>query len=109
MKRHYERFPQHYYLPSFIENHDMNRFLYDAGQDRQKLKQALRLQFSLPQPPILYYGTETGLTHQLPVKHDIHYSDVQARKPMPWNSLDYELIDYCRKLIRKRKRVKEVL
>lgn len=109
MKRHYEHFPKHYYLPSFIENHDMNRFLYDAGQDRQKLKQALDLQFSLPQPPILYYGTETGLTHQLPVKHDIHYSDLQARSLMPWNLLDHELIDYCRKLIRQWKGRKRML
>ena len=103
MKRHYQRFPADYYLPSFIENHDMNRFLYDAGQDRDKLRTALRLQFSLPQPPVLYYGTETGITHDKPVSLDVPYSDIQARKPMPWQSLDYELIDYCKELIRKRK------
>ncbi len=103
MKRHYQRFPADYYLPSFIENHDMNRFLYDAGQDRDKLRMALRLQFSLPQPPVLYYGTETGITHDKPVSLDVPYSDIQARKPMPWQSLDYELINYCKELIRKRK------
>jgi len=103
MNMHYRRFPDNYYLPTFIDNHDMNRFLFNAGQDRQKLKLALRLQFSLPQPPILYYGTETGLSNQFPVQMNIPHSDIQARKPMPWNALDHDLIDYCKELIRQRK------
>jgi len=31
MSNHYERFPDCYFLPTFIENHDMNRFLFDTG------------------------------------------------------------------------------
>ncbi len=104
MMDHYNHFPAGYYLPSFIENHDMNRFLYDAGQNRDKLKAALKLQFSLPQPPILYYGTETGLSNNEPVSHKIRFSDVQARKPMPWENLDYDMIDYCKELIAERKK-----
>lgn len=102
MKHHYDRFPDGYYLPSFIDNHDMNRFLFDAGQHRDKLLSALNFQFSLPQPPILYYGTECGMTHYKPVHWDVPYSDIQVRQPMPWDALDYELIDYCKGLIRKR-------
>jgi glycosidase len=103
LAQQYHHLPPDYFLPSFIENHDMNRFLYDAGQDKNKLKMALKLQFSLPQPPILYYGTETGLSHEKPVSWDVPFSDLQARKPMPWESLDLEMIDYCKELIRKRK------
>jgi len=103
MLRQYRKFPSDYYLPSFIDNHDMNRFLFEAGQNREKLRIALRLQFSLPQPPILYYGTETGLSHEEPVSWDVPHSDVQARKPMPWQNLDREMIDFCQELIRKRK------
>jgi glycosidase len=102
MMNHYKRFPENFFLPSFIDNHDMNRFLFDAGQNRDKLKAALRLQFSLPQPPILYYGTECGMTHYKPVHWDVPYSDIQVRQPMPWDALDYELINYCKGLIRKR-------
>jgi glycosidase len=104
MTDHYNHFPPDYYLPSFIENHDMNRFLFDAGQNRDKLKAALKVQFSLPQPPILYYGTETALSHDEPVSHKIRSSDVQARKPMPWDHLDYDMIEYCRELIAERKK-----
>jgi glycosidase len=103
MSNHYQRFPENYCLPSFIDNHDMNRFLFDAGQSREKLKMALKFQFSLPQPPILYYGTETGLTHNGKVQWDIPYSDIFARQPMPWEKLDYEMIDFSKELIRKRR------
>lgn len=104
MKHHYRRFPDDYLLPTFIENHDMNRFLYDAGQQREKLKKALEFQFSLPQPPIIYYGTETGLTHTQPVHWDVPFSDLHARQPMPWDRLDHELLDFCRELIQSRKK-----
>jgi glycosidase len=96
-------FPEHFYLPTFVDNHDMNRFLFDAGQNREKLRQALQLQFSLPQPPILYYGTETGLSHDAPVNWDIPFSDIQARRPMPWKHLDHDLIGFCRELIQRRR------
>lgn len=104
MLDYYKHFPPDFYLPSFIENHDMNRFLFDAGQNPDKLKAALHLQFSLPQPPILYYGTETGLSNNEPVSHKIRFSDLQARKPMPWDNLDYDMIDFCRELIAERKK-----
>jgi glycosidase len=104
MMDHYNHFPPDYYLPSFIENHDMNRFLYDAGQNRDRLKAALKMQFSLPQPPIIYYGTETGLSNDKPVSHKIRFSDLQARKPMPWENLDYDMINYCKELISARKK-----
>jgi glycosidase len=96
-------FPDGFYRPTFVDNHDMNRFLFDAGQHREKLMQALRLQFSLPQPPILYYGTETALSHNEPVSWDIPFSDIQVRKPMPWEHHDTEIFSFCRELIRKRK------
>jgi glycosidase len=103
LMKHYGRFPEGYFLPTFIDNHDMNRFLYDAGQSHDKLKAALRFQFSLPQPPVLYYGTETGLSHSDPVLPNVPFSDVFARQPMPWNALDHELIEYCKDLIRERR------
>jgi glycosidase len=96
---YHERFPGRFYLPTFIDNHDMNRFLFESGQDREKLKLAMKFQFSLPYTPVLYYGTETGLSHTKAVDWQVPYSDIHARKPMPWQSLDYELIDYCSELI----------
>jgi len=104
MNAHYARFPAGYYLPSFVDNHDMNRFMFDAGQDKEKLRKALAFQFTLPQPPILYYGTETGLSHTEAVDGRLPYADLQVRKPMPWQKMDYELIDFVKEQIIMRKK-----
>ena len=64
IERHQVHFPPGFLMPSFIDNHDMNRFLHIAGGDKDALRAALRRQFQLPNPPILYYGTEVGLSHE---------------------------------------------
>ena len=104
MVDHYSLFPEGFYLPSFIDNHDMNRFMFDAGQNKDKLKAALAFQFSLPQPPIIYYGTETALSHTESINGHVPFSDLQVRKPMPWKQLDYEMIEFVKLQIAARKR-----
>lgn len=54
------RRPHH--LPSFVDNHDVDRFL--AGGSPAGLKQALLALMTLPGIPVLYYGTEQGFTAQ---------------------------------------------
>ncbi|CAN5143968.1 alpha-amylase family glycosyl hydrolase [soil metagenome] len=49
-------------MASFLDNHDVDRFL--AGGDQIGLKQALLLMFTLPGIPVIYYGTEQGFTRQ---------------------------------------------
>ena len=47
-------------MPSFVDNHDVDRFL--AGARTQSLEQALLLIHTLPGIPVIYYGTEQGFT-----------------------------------------------
>jgi glycosidase len=103
LESHFNQYPRDYFLPNFIDNHDMSRFIYECGQDIDKLKLALKIQFAQPHPPVIYYGTETGLSHQKPVIINKSYSDLEARHPMPWKNLNYEMIDYCKELIAERK------
>jgi glycosidase len=49
-------------LPSFIDNHDVDRWLAVSGEPA--LKQALLALMTLPGIPVLYYGTEQGLVAQ---------------------------------------------
>lgn len=49
-------------MPSFIDNHDVDRFL--AGGSEAGLKQALLALMTLPGIPVIYYGTEQGYTEQ---------------------------------------------
>lgn len=49
-------------MPSFVDNHDVDRFL--AGGSEAALKQNLLLIMTLPGIPVIYYGTEQGFTGQ---------------------------------------------
>lgn len=49
-------------LPTFVDNHDVDRFL--AGGDERGLRQALLALMTLPGIPVIYYGTEQGFTEQ---------------------------------------------
>jgi len=43
---------------SFLDNHDVARFLYDAAGDKDALRNALTLEMTEDGIPCLYYGTE---------------------------------------------------
>ncbi len=103
LRRRLGEYPADYFLPTFLDNHDTSRFLYECGNDTEKLKAAARLQFSLDQPPIIYYGTEVGMTHELQVGAGAMHSDLQARQPMIWDRPDRELLAFYKQLIRERK------
>ena len=91
-------------LPSFLDNHDMDRFLLVAGNDPRKLKLAALCQFTLAGPPIVYNGTEVGV-HQ---ERLIHEPDSQGmeecRQPMLWGEAqDTDLRAYFRRLLHLRR------
>ena len=49
-------------MPSFVDNHDVDRFL--AGGTQAALQQNLLLLMTLPGIPVIYYGTEQGFTER---------------------------------------------
>ncbi|MFN8487052.1 MAG: alpha-amylase family glycosyl hydrolase [Caldilineaceae bacterium] len=87
-------------LPSFLDNHDMNRFLWVANNDKERLRFAVGLLFALGGPPIIYYGTEVGLSQPRskgPWREE-------ARHPMLWgDAQDADLLLYFRQIIEFRK------
>jgi cyclomaltodextrinase / maltogenic alpha-amylase / neopullulanase len=102
VERHYEYFPKDFIMPTFIDNHDMDRFLFGARGDKEALKRAVAFQMQLPQPPIIYYGTEVGLS-QTRGKNDGWGLEV-SRMPMLWGEAqDAELLSYYKRLIAERK------
>lgn len=82
---------------TFFECHDGARFLCIAEQDRRRLHLALTLLLTLPGVPLLYYGTEVGMTQTDPGEMDIH-----ARAPMPWVDHDGDLLATHRDLVARR-------
>jgi glycosidase len=102
LARHVRFFPPDFVMPTFIDNHDMDRFLFLARGEKAALRRAAATQMRLPGPPIIYYGTEVGLTQAIGMRdgHGMHVN----RVPMVWgDSQDRELLDFYRALIQERR------
>jgi glycosidase len=100
-RKHTQKFPPDFYLATFLDNHDMDRFLFISGQDKQKLKQATETQFLINQPKIIYYGTEAGLSQDKSLWDCPANGDLQARRPMEWDNPDTELHNFYKELTRR--------
>ncbi|MFN2148041.1 MAG: alpha-amylase family glycosyl hydrolase [Anaerolineales bacterium] len=103
LRDHVTYFDSDFLLLSFLDNHDMDRFLYLAQGDRTRLKQALRVQMRMPGPPVIYYGTEVGLSQQAGKSSAIGLE--ASRTEMIWGQAqDRELLATYQHLIEERKR-----
>jgi len=103
LQTHYKKFPSDFSLPLFLDNHDMDRVLFQCNNHLDRLKKAAEIQFSIHQPIIIYYGTEQSISQQKSVWSTSDHGDILARKPMPWNNTDNnELYDFYRNLIKRR-------
>ena len=102
--RHEAYFPTSFSRPSFLDNHDMNRFLWVAHNDIQKLKLAAMCQFTLIGAPVIYYGTEVGLSQPRDVMQNGRAIHEETRMPMLWgDDQNKELFEFYRALINIRK------
>ncbi len=79
-----------------LDNHDMHRFLWLAEGHTDRLKLALAFLMLAPGFPILYYGTEVGLSQrQGPAGQDAY-----AREPMPWgDDQRADVLEHTRRVI----------
>ncbi len=102
LSEHYKKYPASYVLPVFLDNHDMDRFLFTCNNNVDHLKEAAKIQFSLHQPAIIYYGTEIGMSQQQSIWSKSPHGDNIARSPMQWNKQDRDLFSFYQDLIKQR-------
>ena len=102
IEKHFHRFPDDYLMPVFLDNHDMDRFLFHCGGDKACLKVAARELFRLPQPVIIYYGTESGMSQSRSMWTLKAHGDLMARMPMNWDDIDTEVYRFFQDLITQR-------
>jgi glycosidase len=104
LDRHEAYFPDTFTRPSFLDNHDMNRFLWVARGDQRKVRLAALCQFTLVGAPVIYYGTEVGLSQHNDVMQQGRAIHEEARLPMIWGSeQDRDLFAFYQGLIALRK------
>ena len=102
LEQHIAYFGNDLVMPTFLDNHDMDRFLFIAKGDTDKLRKAAELQFRLPGPPIIYYGTEVGLIQTVSKTTSVGLE--ASRGAMVWGEeQDEALLNFYQELIRKRK------
>lgn len=97
LNRHETYFPGQstFSRPSFLDNHDLDRFLFRTGGDKQKLKMAALVQFTLGGAPIVYNGTEVGVSQDRGIHDDGSQGMEESRQPMRWgDDQDGELTSY---------------
>ena len=98
--KHERFFPETFSRPSFLDNHDMNRFYFATRHDKRKLKLAALCQFTLVGPPIVYNGSEVGVRQQRAMQDPNSQGMEENRQPMLWDQeQDAEIRDYFRWLI----------
>jgi glycosidase len=66
----------------------MNRFLFTAGNQVERLKLALTMLYLLPGQPLVYFGTETGLSQPRSIHDPDSIGFDQARLPMNWQEAE---------------------
>ncbi len=94
-----EQLPAGMSRATLLDNHDMHRFLWLAKGDLDRLKLATLCYMTLDGTPIIYYGTEVGLSQY----EDAHKENAYARAPMLWDERqDKSLFEYHRHLIQLR-------
>jgi glycosidase len=88
-------------MVSFLDNHDMDRFLYVARNNTARLKLAALCQFTLAATPVIYYGTEVGMSQVMGKEDPGSGGDVQARQDMSWQPADWDqdVLGFYKKLI----------
>ena len=101
--RHEDYFPATFSRPSFLDNHDMNRFLWAVEGDKRRLRLAALCQFTLAGPPIIYYGTEVGLSQERDVRQENRGLPEESRLPMLWgDTQDLQLLNDYQSLVKLR-------
>ncbi len=81
-------------LYNLVDSHDTTRIKELCSNDNNLMKLPYIFMFSLPGAPSIYYGDEVGIsgTH-----------DPGNRRCMPWDEIDYDHLDFFKKLIEIRK------
>lgn len=85
-----------YTMFNLIDSHDTERFLTSSLENEERLKLAALFQFTYIGMPMIYYGTEIGMTG---------YTDPDCRRTMIWDikEQNQSLFNYYKRLITIRK------
>jgi len=84
LSRHYQELSPKLLFPTQLDNQDIDRAMFMANDNTQRILEAITIQFKINQPATIYYGTELGMTqrHSMDIT-PIEKLEIVARQPMP--------------------------
>lgn len=79
VKIHFARYPTDFQLWLFLDNHDLNRFLFECNGDKKLLKESIEFSKQWNRPWLMFYGTERELTNNKSIFDGTPYADERVR------------------------------
>lgn len=83
IEKHFKHYPANFKLWLFLDNHDLNRFMYECQGDYKLLQEAITYTKKWDKAFLMYYGTEAGMMNKEDI-HNLDYGDEQVRECMKW-------------------------
>ncbi|MFC7321760.1 alpha-amylase family glycosyl hydrolase [Halobacillus campisalis] len=87
----FDSYHEEFIPATFLDSHDVPRFIYEADGSVNTMKNAASLQFTLPGAPIIYYGNEVGLSQSGDHNLVDEWKDRYYREMMPWDEEEQNL------------------
>ncbi|MFG6147861.1 alpha-amylase family glycosyl hydrolase [Halobacillus sp. B23F22_1] len=87
----FDSYDEEFVPATFLDSHDVPRFIYEADGNVQTMKNAAAIQFTLPGAPIVYYGDEVGLSQSGDHNLVNEWKDRYYREMMPWDEEEQNL------------------
>ena len=79
VRLHLARYPTGFQLWLFLDNHDLNRFLFECGGDKTLLKEGIAFSKQWGMPYLMFYGTEKELINENSIFDGTPYADERVR------------------------------
>lgn len=79
VKLHFARYPTGFQLWLFLDNHDLNRFMFECGGDVPLLNEGIMFSKQMDMPWLMFYGTEKEFTNKKSIFDGTPYADERVR------------------------------
>lgn len=76
---HLARYPTAFQLWLFLDNHDLNRFMFECGGDRDLFEEGIEFSKQQDRPWLMFYGTEKEFTNKKNIFDGTPYADERVR------------------------------
>jgi cyclomaltodextrinase len=101
VRNHLNKVPRAYTMVTFLDNHDLDRFIRFCNGNVGTLLRAFELLLSLDHPVVIYNGTENCLGNKFDVTPTKAFSDLQVRNPVDWQHINREFVEGFQALVKK--------